>query len=470
MALIHAGKIETDSLNGPAKQALAERNRFLRFLVFEKAANVCAGLARDHEVQPHRVRGCPVGSNDFHVVAVAQHCSRRHELAIHAGVDAVITDVGVNRIGEIDHGSALRQLLDLAIRGENVNLVREQVAFEIFEELPRVARFLLNIEEVFQPLQGFLRHIRATGLAALVQPMRRHAYIGHTMHFFGTDLNLHRYTEWTENNGVQGLIAVRFGNGDVILEQPGDRLVHIMNHTEHAITGVYLVHHYAKSVDIIDLLERKQLLAHLAVNAVEILLAASYLGFNAFLLKLRDDCLANLLDDRFAIAVPFSHCLLQHAVPCRVQIGKTQVLELVVPLAHAEAVGDRRINVKRFPRDVSLLVSAKCVQGAHVMQSIRQLDQDHAYVPPHCEQHLAEILCLLFFLGLKLDLVDLADTINQIRNLFAKIVGNVLLRRFRVFDDVVEYGRSNALRIQAYVRQDACDFDGMIDIGLATTT
>ena len=47
------------------------------------------------------------------------------------------------------------------------------------------------------------------------------------------------------------------------------------------------------------------------------------------------------------------------------------------------------------------------------MDSISQLNQDHPDILRHCQEHLTEVLRFGMFLRFKLDLVDLADTINQ---------------------------------------------------------
>ena len=47
------------------------------------------------------------------------------------------------------------------------------------------------------------------------------------------------------------------------------------------------------------------------------------------------------------------------------------------------------------------------------MDSISQLNQYHPDILRHRQEHLAEVLRFRMLLRFKLDLVDLADTINQ---------------------------------------------------------
>src|SRR3546814_4303803 len=59
-------------------------------------------------------------------------------------------------------------------------------------------------------------------------------------------------------------------------------------------------------------------------------------------------------------------------------------------LIHADPLGERRIDVHRFARDAfALFLVLDEMQRAHVMQPIRQLDQQHTDVVGHGEQEFA---------------------------------------------------------------------------------
>ena len=49
--------------------------------------------------------------------------------------------------------------------------------------------------------------------------------LGYLVHFLCSDLELHRGAVGTYNGRVQGLIAIRFGKGNVILEFSWHRLI-----------------------------------------------------------------------------------------------------------------------------------------------------------------------------------------------------------------------------------------------------
>ena len=75
------------------------------------------------------------------MVAVLELGAQRQQLVVDPRGDAVMTDVGVHAIGEVDGRRAARQRHDLALGREHVDLVREQVALDVLEEFLRIARF-----------------------------------------------------------------------------------------------------------------------------------------------------------------------------------------------------------------------------------------------------------------------------------------------------------------------------------------
>jgi hypothetical protein len=82
--------------------------------------------------------------------------------------------------------------------------------------------------------------------------VRGNAVVGHGFHGFGADLDFDRYATLTFQDGVQGLVAVGLGNGDVVFELAGNGLVQVVHHAEGAITGVHIFGNDAKAVHVHD--------------------------------------------------------------------------------------------------------------------------------------------------------------------------------------------------------------------------
>ena len=122
-------------------------------------------------------------------------------------------------------------------------------------------------------------------VAGFVKPVRSNAVVRHRLHFFSTYLNFDRHAMHAEKRGVQRLIAVRFGDGDVVLESAGDRFIQIVNGTQHAITGVYRVNNDAKGIDIHDVRERLAFDPHLFIDTVEMLFPTDRPAREAFAFK-----------------------------------------------------------------------------------------------------------------------------------------------------------------------------------------
>ena len=113
--------------------------RVLAPFLFEEGADLVAGAAGAHQVQPVARRpALLLGGQDFDDVAGAQLVVQRDDVAVDLGADAAVADVGVDRVGEVERGRAGGEVLDLALRREDEDLVLEQVDLQRLEELGRV--------------------------------------------------------------------------------------------------------------------------------------------------------------------------------------------------------------------------------------------------------------------------------------------------------------------------------------------
>ena len=72
------------------------------------------------------------------------------------------------------------------------------------------------------------------------------------------------------------------------------------------------------------------------------------------------------------------------------------------------------------------------------MQAIRQLDEDDANIFRHRQGHFLEVLGLPELNRVKLHVGQLADTIDQLRNLFAELGTNVFLVDACILDHIMQ--------------------------------
>ena len=106
-----------------------------------------------------------------------------------------------------------------------------------------------------------------------------------------------------------------------------------------------------------------------------------------------------------------------------IEFGEGEVFQLLAHVLHADAPGERRIDVERLLRDAAALLRLLDVlQRAHVVQPVGELHQQHADVVRHRQHQLAEILRLLGALGEQFELRQLGHAIDEIGDLLAEIL------------------------------------------------
>ncbi len=309
-----------------------------------------------------------------------------------------------------------------------------------------------------------------TSVAAfLVLPVRRDAGFGDAVHLGGADLHLDRRAVRPEQRGVQRLVAVHARDRDVVLEAAGHRLEHRVHDAERAVTRVGLVDDEAEAVHVDDLVQRDLLAPHLLVDAVDVLLAPFDRCGNLRVVERFLERRGDAADELLVVAARGLHGRLDHLVALRVQRAEAEVLELALDRVHAETVRDRRVDLERLARDRAALRRRHRAERAHVVGAVRELDHDHADVADHRQQHLAEALGLRLGAAAELDLVELADAVDEFRHVATEARGDLVLGVRRVLHDVVEDRGHHRLRVELEVGEQVGDGDRVRDVRLART-
>ena len=101
------------------------------------------------------------------------------------------------------------------------------------------------------------------------------------------------------------------------------------------------------------------------------------------------------------------------------------------------------------------------------MEPVGELDEDHAQVAHHRQQHLAERLRLLLFLRHVGVARDLRDAVHQLGHVVAKKLLQRLLRRQSVFEHVVKQTDGDRGLVEPHLREDVGDVEGMDEVRLA---
>jgi hypothetical protein len=98
---------------------------------------------------------------------------------------------------------------------------------------------------------------------------------------------------------------------------------------------------------------------------------------------------------------------------------------------------------------------------------VRELHHDDADVPHHGEQHLAKALGLRLLAILELDLIELADAVDEIGDHLAEYRHDFRLGGRRVLDHIVQDRGDQCVGVELEVGEDVGDRDRMGDVGLA---
>ena len=177
------------------------------------------------------------------------------------------------------------------------------------------------------------------------------------------------------------------------------------------------------------------------------------------------------LDALGEVALAYLAALRHHArdalVGFGLQIEERKILELPFDGAHAQAVGERRIHIHGLARFEQASIFAQRREGAHVVQAVGKLDDDHADVLRHGEKHLAQVQRLLLVDAIDLDVRELRDTVHQHGDRLAEKLGHIGERDLGVLDGIVKKRRAHHVAIHVELCQDDGDLDRMVDVGFA---
>ena len=113
-------------------------------------------------------------------------------------------------VRKVDAGGARGQVDDIALGGKGKDLLGEQVALQIMEQVPGVLADALVFQQLTHPCQALVQLIVAIQ-ALFILPVGCNAVLGHLVHLAGADLHLKGDALVADDRGVQALVAVGHG-------------------------------------------------------------------------------------------------------------------------------------------------------------------------------------------------------------------------------------------------------------------
>ncbi len=297
--------------------------------------------------------------------------------------------------------------------------------------------------------------------------MRRDAVFGDVVHFARADLQFDALLARTDHGRVDGAIVVLFRRRDVILETSGHDRPGRVHDAERLIAIPDGFDGDAEGKQIGQLFEADRLALHLPPDRVRPLLAPFHHRRDAAIGKLLGQLLFDLSGK---IVIALGECrqpLGDDAIGIRIKLAERQVLELFAHLLHAHAAGERRIDIDRLLGGAALALRRHEMQRAHIVQTVGELDEQHAHVVCDCEQEFAEILRLLGFLGDEIELFQLGQAVDQRADIGSENLVDLAASRGGILNRVVQQRGGDGCVVELQVGQDRGDFERMGKVGIA---
>src|SRR5204863_6601382 len=123
---------------------------------------------------------------------------------------------------------------------------------------------------------------------------------------------------------------------------------------------------------------------------------------------------AELRDELLTLAALLRDLARERLVLLRLEVLEGQVLELPPHLRHAEAMRERRVQSPGFDGDAAPFFVRQRIQRAHVVQPVRELDDDDARVLRDGQEQLAIALDLpLLLRSTARQLGDLREAVDD---------------------------------------------------------
>ena len=239
---------------------------------------------------------------------------------------------------------------------------------------------------------------------------------------------------------------------------------------DHPESGVAVAHGIGDDADgqqIINLFQGPFLTLDLLMDRVEPFDAAFEIDTDSILSEVFADRFLKLGEEFLKLLAALGNRRLQLGVRRRLQISEGQVFQVAAHCTHAQPVGDGRINVERLSGDALLFFWRQIAQGAHVVQPVSQLDEHHAHVCDHGQQHLPDAFHLAHFGRDQVEATDLGYPFHQAGGVGTKLSRNLGEGNTRVFDDVVQKRGTECRRIEPQLGESMGYFKWVREIGVA---
>lgn len=236
------------------------------------------------------------------------------------------------------------------------------------------------------------------------------------VHGLSADLEFDYLFVWSDDGGVERLITVLFGDGEIIFDASSHGSIERMDESEGEIAVGDVVDDDAESDKVVDFIDVLIVFGELFVEGIDGLGAPVYFEGNFFGGEEVGDLFANLgkslgggfgvgLEEDFELVVAFF-----------VDIGEGEVGEFDAEFAHVEAIGERGEDFEGLFGDLFLLVGGEGGEGAEIVEAIGEFDDEDANVGAEGDEEAEEIVFGLREVGVEVahvgaEMADFRDSV-----------------------------------------------------------
>ncbi len=325
------------------KQGLAGRHVLVARLQFEPVYDLRPrprrGDVTQVRVQPVAARCAVLAGDDLDLLTGLQAVVERYDAPVDLGASAVMTDLGVHAVGEIQRRGPLGQVDRMAVRREDVDPVRLDIDPQLFSQAADVAELFVPFQHLAQP-GNFLFVLVGPGLdvGALVAPMRTHTQLRFFVHGVGADLHFQHFALGADHGGVQRAIAVFLGVGDVVVELLGNVPPQRMDDAQRGVAIAHFRHQHAHGAYVVDLAEVQTLALHFAPDGIDVLGATADVGLDAGRLQLGAQLAHHVADEALTVEPPLVQQRGNLFVLVGFEVAEGQVLQLPLDVTDTQAM------------------------------------------------------------------------------------------------------------------------------------
>ena len=305
-----------------------------------------------------------------------------------------MAQIGVHVVREVERRGASLQLDHFAARRQRVDAVLEHFRADAFEEIAVAFVALAGLEQLAQP-DDLLLVGRVGASAFLVAPVRGDAQLGVLVHLARADLDFERQLARADHRRVQRAIGVVLRRRDVVVELAGDVRPQPVHDAERGVAVRDRRDQHAHGAHVEQLIERQPLALALAPDAVDVFRAPGDVGVDLRLRELLAQGRDDILDVALAVDALGREPARDTLVIVRLEVAEAPVFELPLDLPHAQAVGERRIDLAGLVGQPLPLGLRRILAFAQLVELGSELDQHQSRIGDDREQHLAQAFRLV---------------------------------------------------------------------------